>query len=52
MGIDLLLFNGDLRHGHVIFVRNRNKSKREWLAILNADPRLTEREVVRIYGKR
>jgi len=44
--------NGDLCHGHVIFVRNRNKSKREWLAILNTDPRLTEREAVRIYGKR
>jgi hypothetical protein len=44
--------NGHLRHGHVIFVRNRNKSKREWLAILNTDPRLSEREAVRIYGKR
>ena len=43
---------GNLCHGHVIFVRNRNKSKREWLAILNTDPRLTEREAVRIYGKR
>jgi len=44
--------NGNLRHGRVIFVRNRNKSKREWLAILNTDPQLTEREAVRIYGKR
>ena len=43
---------GNLCHGHVIFVRNRNKSKREWLAILNTDARLTEREAVRIYGKR
>jgi len=44
--------HGNLRHGHVIFVRNRNKSKREWLAILNTDARLSEREAVRIYGKR
>jgi len=44
--------NGNLRHGRVIFVRNRNKSKREWLALLNTDPRITEREAVRIYGKR
>ena len=44
--------NGHLRHGRVIFVRNRNKSKRKWLAILNTDPRLYEREAVRIYGKR
>jgi len=44
--------NGNLRHGKVIFVRNRNKSKRAWLAILNTDPRLFEREAVRIYGKR
>jgi hypothetical protein len=44
--------NGNVCHGHVIFVRNRNKGKREWLAILNTDPRLTEREAVRIYGKR
>jgi len=43
---------GNLCYGHVIFVRNRNKSKREWLAILNTDPQLTEREAVRIYGKR
>jgi len=43
---------GRLRHGHVIFVRNRNKSKRQWLAILNTDPRLTNVEAVRIYGKR
>ena len=43
---------GNLRHGHVIFVRNRNKSKREWLAILNTDARLSDREAVRIYGKR
>jgi len=43
---------GRLRHGHVIFVRNRNKSKRQWLAILNTDPRLSDREAVRIYGKR
>ena len=34
---------GNLRHGKVIFVRNRNKSKREWLAILNTDARLSER---------
>ena len=43
---------GYLRHGQVIFVRNRNKSKRHWLAILNTDVRLSEREAVRIYGKR
>ena len=43
---------GNLRHGKVIFVRNRNKSKRQWLAILNTDARLSEREAVRIYGKR
>jgi len=43
---------GNLCHGHVIFVRNRNKGKREWLAIVNTDPSLTEREAVRIYGKR
>jgi hypothetical protein len=43
---------GNLRHGHVIFVRNRNKSKRHWLAILNTDPQLSDREAVRIYGKR
>jgi hypothetical protein len=44
--------HGKLRHGHVIFVRNRNKGKRAWLAILNTDPNLTDREAVRIYGKR
>ena len=43
---------GRLRHGHVIFVRNRNKSRRYWLAILNTDARLSDREAVRIYGKR
>jgi hypothetical protein len=43
---------GRLQHGHVIFVRNRNKSKRQWLAILNTDARLSDREAVRIYGKR
>jgi len=44
---------GRLRHGKVIFVRNRNKKgKRHWLAILNTDARLSEREAVRIYGKR
>ena len=43
---------GNLCHGKVIFVRNRNKSKRQWLAILNTDARLSEREAVRIYGKR
>ena len=43
---------GNLRHGHVIFVRNRNKSTRQWLAILNTDAQLSEREAVQIYGKR
>ena len=43
---------GNLCHGKVIFVRNRNKSKRQWLAILNTDARLSEREAIRIYGKR
>ena len=43
---------GRLRHGTVIFVRNRNKSKRQWLAILNTDAGLSDREAVRIYGKR
>lgn len=43
---------GITRHGHVIFVRNRNRGKRQWLAILNTDTGLSEREAVRIYGKR
>ena len=43
---------GQLRHGHVIFVRNRNNGKRRWLAVLNTDANLSDREAVRIYGKR
>jgi hypothetical protein len=43
---------GNLQHGKVIFVRKRNGGKRQWLAILNTDPSISEREAVRIYGKR
>jgi hypothetical protein len=44
--------NGNIRYARVIFVRNRNKGKREWLAILNTDAQLSDLEAVRIYGKR
>ena len=33
------------------FVRNRNKRK-AWLVLVTTDMRLTEEEVIRIYGKR
>lgn len=35
----------------LIFVRNRNNRK-EWLVLVTTDMRLTEEEVIRIYGKR
>ncbi|NBJ71553.1 MULTISPECIES: transposase [Clostridia] len=35
----------------VIFIRNRNK-RSEWLAILSTDCRLTDQEIIRIYGMR
>lgn len=35
----------------IVFVRNRNK-KRQWLAIVSTDIRLSDEEIVRIYGKR
>jgi hypothetical protein len=44
--------HGDPREGKVIFIRNRNKSKRHWLAILNTDMTLSDQEAVRLYGMR
>ena len=35
----------------LIFVRNRNNRK-DWLVLVTTDMRLTEEEVIRIYGKR
>jgi hypothetical protein len=35
----------------IVFVRDRNRSK-QWLAVLCTDLKLTEEEIVRIYGKR
>jgi DDE superfamily endonuclease len=35
----------------IVFVRNRNK-KRQWLGIVSTDTKLSDEEVVRIYGKR
>lgn len=35
----------------VVFIQNRNK-KSEWLAILSTDCRLSEQEIIRIYGMR
>ena len=36
----------------IIFVRNRNSKKREWLALLSTSVELPEEEVIRIYGLR
>lgn len=35
----------------LVFVRNRNNRK-DWLVLVTTDMRLTEEEVIRIYGKR
>ncbi|WP_187147810.1 transposase [Heliomicrobium modesticaldum] len=36
----------------VVFVRNRNGGKREWLALLTTDTAISEEEVIRVYGLR
>jgi hypothetical protein len=35
----------------IVFVRNRNK-RNEWIAFLCTDPKLTEDEIIALYGKR
>jgi len=35
----------------IVFVRNRNK-RRQWLGIVSTDTNLSDKEIVRIYGKR
>lgn len=45
----LVLMNGD-ETARIVFVRNRHS--KDWLALLSTDTKLSEEDVVRIYGKR
>ena len=43
--------NGQSIKAKIVFVRDRNRS-RKWLALLSTDIKLSDEEIIRIYGKR
>ena len=53
LSIEVLLYNdkGETMSARIVFVRDRNNRKK-WIAFCTTDMRLTEEQVIELYGKR